>query len=269
MSGIDLGNRVVVVTGASQGLGMTMALGLAEAGARVVLASPDRQNLEKVAARIGQQHALAVVADISQAEDCRRILNEAIEKFGDLHVLVNNARRIIDHKNCPIWEADPHFWQGSIMVNVFGTFLMTRTVLPHMMRQGWGRIVNITTSFDTMQRKNLAPYGVTKAAIEAETIIWAKDLSGTGVTVNSLIPGGACTREGRSGPTTRGDTLLQPEVMVPPILWLSSELSDGCSGGRYVGRLWDTSLPPSQAAAKSIEPSVFRSPSQDYLNRTS
>ena len=82
-------------------------------------------------------------------------------------------------------------WREIIVTNVNGTFLMARSAAPHLVAAGWGRIVNITTSLPTMQRRANSPYGVSKAAIEAETLIWAKDLEGTGVTVNSLIPGGA------------------------------------------------------------------------------
>ena len=92
MSKIDLAGRVCVVTGASQGLGMTMAEGLAAAGARVTIASPDADNLHHVAERIGKNRCLAVVGDITKREDCARIVARTLETFGDLAVLVNHAR---------------------------------------------------------------------------------------------------------------------------------------------------------------------------------
>src|SRR6201999_293396 len=126
--------------------------------------------------------------------------------------------------NRSILEADVLSWERAIHVNIFGTFLMTSTVLSHLVSRRWGRIINITTSLDTMQRRNYSPYGVTKAAIEAETMIWAQDLAGTGVTVNSLIPGGACeTGKVRDHEPSRvGSVLLPIDVMVPPLLWLAS-----------------------------------------------
>jgi 3-oxoacyl-[acyl-carrier protein] reductase len=113
-----------------------------------------------------------------------------------------------------------------------------------------------------MQRRNNSPYGVTKAAIEAETLIWAQELAGTGVTVNSLIPGGAADTEfvhaaSRKELAAMGRTLLPPSVMVPPILWLASPLSDGVTGARFVGKLWDDALSPADAAKKALEPSVL------------
>ena len=131
-----------------------------------------------------------------------------------------------------------------------------------MLKGGFGRIVNITTSLPTMQRRNNSPYGVTKAAIEAETLIWAQELKDTGVTVNSLIPGGAADTDfvheaSRKELAAMGRPLLPPSVMVAPILWLASRQSDGVTGARFVGRLWDDTLALGDAAAKAREPSVL------------
>jgi 3-oxoacyl-[acyl-carrier protein] reductase len=139
---------------------------------------------------------------------------------------------------------------------------MARTAAPVLVKAGWGRIVNVTTSLPTMQRRQNSPYGVSKAAIEAETLIWSKDLDGTGVTVNSLIPGGAADTEfvhmaSRKELAAIGRALLPPSVMVAPIVWLASPLSNGVTGARFVGKLWDESLPPNDAAAKAREPSVL------------
>jgi 3-oxoacyl-[acyl-carrier protein] reductase len=113
-----------------------------------------------------------------------------------------------------------------------------------------------------MQRRNNSPYGVTKAAIEAETLIWAQELAGTGVTVNSLIPGGAADtgfvhESSRKELAAMGRSLLPPSVMVAPILWLASRLSDGVTGTRFVGKLWDDALPPNEAAQKAREAPVL------------
>jgi NAD(P)-dependent dehydrogenase (short-subunit alcohol dehydrogenase family) len=262
VSDIDLRGRVCIVTGGSQGLGMTMAQGLAAAGAKVVIASPDEDNLKKVSTSIGVDRCLAVVADITSRADCQRIIENTLRKFGDLEILVNNARFTFPQANRSILEADVASWERAIHVNVFGTFLMTSTVLSHLVNRRWGRIINITTSLDTMQRRHYSPYGVTKAAIEAETMIWAQDLAGTGVTVNSLVPGGAC-ETGRTrdhGPSRPGSVLLPINIMVPPLLWLASDLSNGRTGGRYVGKLWNDALPIADAAKAACEPPVFRSP---------
>jgi 3-oxoacyl-[acyl-carrier protein] reductase len=152
-----------------------------------------------------------------------------------------------------------------IITNINGTFLMARHAAPHLLRAVSGRIVNVTTSLPTMQRKANSPYGVSKAAIEAETLIWAQDLDGTGVTVNSLIPGGAADTDfvhkaARERLIQEGRELLSPQVMVAPMVWLASSLSDGVTGARFVGKLWDAFLPPAEAAARAREASVLRQP---------
>ena len=88
------------------------------------------------------------------------------------------------------WQADPARWRRLMDINVAGPFLMARAAVPHMITQGAGRIVNVTTSLDTMLAAGMAPYGPSKAALEAGTAVWAKDLAGTGVTANVLVPGG-------------------------------------------------------------------------------
>jgi NAD(P)-dependent dehydrogenase (short-subunit alcohol dehydrogenase family) len=119
-----------------------------------------------------------------------------------------------------------------------------------MLKQSWGRIINISMNHETMRRPGFSPYGPSKAALESETIIWAQDLAGTGVTVNSLLPGGA-TNTGMVPPTIAPHRLLDPNIIVPPLLWLASESANDVTGQRFVANLWDVSLPPEQAAEKA------------------
>jgi NAD(P)-dependent dehydrogenase (short-subunit alcohol dehydrogenase family) len=136
---------------------------------------------------------------------------------------------------------------------VNGPFFMARAVVPVMRKQRWGRIVNISINHETMRRPGFSPYGPSKAALESETIIWAQDLAGSGVTVNALLPGGA-TDTGMVpqdiAPHLRSK-LLPPDIMIPPLLWLVSEAANGVTGNRFVANLWDTLLPPEQAAGKA------------------
>lgn len=272
MAQTELNGRVAIVTGAARGLGRAMAHGLARAGAAVIFADIDGETaqVEAQAATKTGAKAKAVTCDITRQGDCERAVAAAGESFGGLHILINDAALGPSHvelspktKSLKFWEADPEIWQKAITVNVNGTFLMSRTAAPVMIANGWGRIVNITTSLDTMQRKQNSPYGVSKTAIEAETLIWARDLAGTGVTVNSLIPGGAAdtafvSPRSRESILASGRTLLDPEIMVTPLLWLASTQSDGVTGARFVAKLWDASLPPAEAAKKAREASVLR-----------
>jgi 3-oxoacyl-[acyl-carrier protein] reductase len=256
MSAIDLDGTVVAMTGASLGLGRSMSIALASAGARVVLAAPETALLEEVGAEID--------AKAGPGADCERVLAASISRFGRLDVLVNNARRPVRGPGLPpagnflpFWESNPDIWQESVHVNVNGTFQISHVVTPHLIRNGWGRIVNINTSLGGLYQTRNSPYGVTKAALESATLIWAADLAGTGVTVNSLLPGGACDTDPKRPPDPKMK-LLPVDIMNPVIIWLASKRSDGKTGGRYIGRLWDAGLPPDEAAARASTPSVFR-----------
>ena len=270
---IRLDGTVAIVTGAARGLGQAMAVGLVHAGANVAFVDADRatlkQTIRATVAQYGVGRAIALGGDITSRADCERVVAEVVLEYGALHVLVNNAAKGQVHlersratKSLRFWESDPEIWQDVIVTNVNGTFLMARSAVPAMLNGGFGRIVNVTTSLATMQRRNNSPYGVTKAAIEAETLIWAQELEDTGVTVNSLIPGGAADTDfvhesSRKELAAMGRELLPPSVMVPPILWLASRLSDGVTGARFVGKLWDDTLPPNEAATKAREAPVL------------
>jgi 3-oxoacyl-[acyl-carrier protein] reductase len=268
MSGIDLDGTVVAMTGASVGLGRSMSLALASAGARVVLAAPETELLEEVAAEIdaevGPGRAFPVRTDITIRGDCERLVAESFRRFGALHVLVNNARRPVRGPGLPpagnflpFWESNPEIWQESVHVNVNGTFQMSHVATPHLIRNGWGRIINISTSLGGLSQRRNSPYGVTKAALESASLIWAADLAGTGVTVNVLLPGGACDTDPNRLPDPNLK-LLPVDIMNPAIVWLASKRSDGKTGGRYIGKLWNSSLPPDEAAAGASTASVFR-----------
>jgi NAD(P)-dependent dehydrogenase (short-subunit alcohol dehydrogenase family) len=264
MSG-ELSGKTAIVTGAGRGLGRSMALGLARAGANVVLtAARNRREIDLVAEECAKNTAAGAVrqllADVASEEDCQRVVSETVREFGGVHILVNNAgrgMRFVSEKffDTPtkFWETDPAVWRMIIDTNVNGPFLMSRAAVPQMMKQRWGRIVNISMNHETMRRAGFSPYGPSKAALESETIIWAQDLAGTGVTVNALLPGGA-TDTGMVpsdiAPRLRQQLLL-PDIMIPPLLWLVSEAANEVTGSRLAANLWDATLPPEQAAEKS------------------
>ena len=149
------------------------------------------------------------------------------------------------------WEVAPETWRLVIDTNVNGPFLMARAAVPAMRKAGWGRIVNISMGHETMRRPGFSPYGPSKAALESETIIWAQDLAGSGVTVNALLPGGA-TATGmipKSFPDDSRASLLDPAIMVPPLLWLAGTKSDGVTGKRFVASEWRADQPHAAATA--------------------
>jgi 3-oxoacyl-[acyl-carrier protein] reductase len=246
-----------------------MVLGLAQAGASVIFtASRERSELERVAGEFraanGTSRVMPVFADVTREDDCAAVVQTAISTFGQLHILVNNAGRGMKYANpafmtepTRFWEIEPAVWRTIIDTNVNGPFLMTRAAVPPMLRAGWGRVINISMNRETMSRAGFSPYGPSKAALESETAIWAQDLSGTGVTVNALLPGGA-TETGMIPPGVPEDlrrSLLQPEIIVPPLLWLASEDSNSLTGRRIIGTQWRANAAAGFVPAKAIEES--------------
>lgn len=265
----SLRDRVVIVTGGGRGLGREMALALVGAGCRVVVTGArEAGELAKVEeearALAGEGRLAAVRADVRRWEDCEAVVARTLELFGGLHALVNNAGRglllispTFTTEPARFWEAPVEGWREIVETNVVGPFLMARAAVPCMVERGFGRIVNISTSDRTMVRVGYSPYGPSKAALEASSVIWAQDLAGTGVTVNVLLPGGATdTKFLPDGPGRKGadGQLLRPELMRAPILWLCSDAADGHTGERYIAKDWDPGLAPDQAAQGARQP---------------
>lgn len=253
MSQVDLQGKVVIVTGAGSGLGRAMSLGLAQAGAAVLGVDVDGGRAEATAleAKGAKGRIEPHVADVRHEDACANAIAAALAKLGGLTGLVNCAGIGMPHLSpkyltepVRFWMADPQRWQDVVDVNIRGPFLLARAAAPHMMAQNWGRIVNVTTSFNTMIRGGNMPYGQTKAALEAASNSWSEDLAGTGVTCNVLVPGGAADTRliPEDSPYERA-SLVRPEAMVAPIQWLMSDLSNGVTGKRFVGRKWDPKAP--------------------------
>jgi NAD(P)-dependent dehydrogenase (short-subunit alcohol dehydrogenase family) len=262
----ELSGKAAIVTGGGRGMGRAMALGLARAGARVVAtAARERTEIDSAANEASrvfrEERVVPLAADVTREEDCERVVKETVKRFGRLDILVNNAGRGMKYVSptfmtepTRFWTVDPKTWRMVIDTNVNGPFLMARSAVPAMLKGGWGRIINISMNHETMRRRGFSPYGPSKAALESETIIWAQDLAETGITVNALLPGGAVltgmipaevTEKARS-------TLLDPEIMVPPLLWLASPRSDGTTGCRLIAAKWRADINGREAAEEAM-----------------
>ena len=253
--------KVAIVTGAASGLGRAMALGLASSGMHVVAVDRDAPALGKLQAPGGGGSIMPLPADLAQPDVFERIPAAAVKEFGRVDVLVNNAgigqsSVRADQRRHPIrlWEVPPEQWSRFLTVNATAPIMMARAVVPHLLRARWGRVVTVTTSLGTMVRGGYLLYGSSKAAAESAMAVLAADLEGTGVTSNVLVPGGVTNTPLVGDDAGDRAKMLQPEIMVPPLLWLVSPAADTVNARRFVAADWDRSLPPAQAAEKAGVP---------------
>jgi NAD(P)-dependent dehydrogenase (short-subunit alcohol dehydrogenase family) len=257
-------SKTALITGGAGGIGSAMAEALVMDGLAAAILDIDGKNGAKVAAtlnaRCGAERVLAITGDVSDERSCNDAVAACVEHFGSVDVLVNNAgigvssiRADAERNHPSIEEIDRALWDRFFAVNVTGPLLMVRAALAHMRAGGWGRIVNNTTSFFTMLR--VLPYGASKSALESMSAIWAKELEGTGISVNVLVPGGPTDTPfvGDDAGIPR-DKMLKPAVMGPPMRWLASTASDGVTGQRFVAANWDPGKDDAEAAKASGAP---------------
>jgi NAD(P)-dependent dehydrogenase (short-subunit alcohol dehydrogenase family) len=263
--------RVAIVTGAAGGIGRAMVQALLAAGIRVAGVDRDRQPLQALAASAREQgkadDLLTIQTDLTNDPAVDEITKATRSRFGPIDILVNNAgigpgsiRPDSWQRPLKFWEITPDQWRLFVAVHTTAPLALANAVVPEMMRQGWGRIINVTTSLGTMLNAGSPTYGPSKAALEALSAIMAKDLDGTEVTVNVLVPGGVTNTPMISDEAGfERASLIQPEVMAPPLVWLVSDAAGKVTGRRFLAVHWDTGLPPEQAAEKAGAPVAWTS----------
>jgi NAD(P)-dependent dehydrogenase (short-subunit alcohol dehydrogenase family) len=238
----ELSGIRVLVTGATSGLGAAMAAALVGADARVMVTGRDQARAEAAAAKLGPM-AIPCQLDVRDEGSVAACVATACEAWGGIDMLVNNAgigMRTVNPRFMsepqPFWEVTPAGFRDVVETKVVGCFLMAREVVPLMLRQGGGRIVNVSMNEQTMVRRGFVPYGPAGSGVEALSRVMAADLAGSPVTVNILLPGGA-TRTGMvpdDVPVETRARLLDPAVMGPPIVWLASDEAAGVHDRRIV-----------------------------------
>ena len=266
---LEIDGRVCLVTGGGNGLGAASALGLAAAGARVVLCDRDGVGLravaETIAQRWGSDRVVAICADVTLESDVAGAVQLAHNTFGRIDILLNNAGtgpQIVrpDYFSEPLrcWEVPLDKWRHIMEVNAIAPFAFARAVLPGMVARGWGRIVSVSTTWETMLRPGFASYGPSKAALESMTVAMARELIGTGVTVNTLHPGGPV--DTAQVPLDIGvprELLLRPEVMVPALVWLCSDGSMDFNGQRLTAAHWRAGATQADNLKAAAEPAAW------------
>lgn len=185
---LQLKNKVAIVTGGSQGIGRATALRLAEEGASVVIAARGRELLDQVAAEIRAAggSVAAVPADVSRAEDCARLVAEAVKAYGRLDILVNNAGTSATGEFESVTD---ELWQADFELKLFAAIRLARLAIPHMKQQGGGRIVNITNIGAKQPRAKSMPTTVTRAAGLAFTKALSKEFAPHQILVNTVCIG--------------------------------------------------------------------------------
>jgi 2-dehydro-3-deoxy-L-rhamnonate dehydrogenase (NAD+) len=257
MNVIDLKNRTAIVTGGARGIGFAVAKRMLASGATVVLWDVDAAALDEAGAALqGQGHGNgsgdgrvhAAVVDVTDAAAIARAVAADLRERGKIDILVNNAG--ITGGNAPLWELAPEVWRRVVEVNLVAPYLTCRAVVPHMVRAGYGRIVNIASIAGKEGNPNASHYSASKAGLIALTKSLAKELAATGVLVNAVTPAAAKTELFAQMKQEHIDYMLskipmnrfvEADEIAALVAWLASEdcsFSTGAvfdiSGGRAV-----------------------------------
>jgi len=235
-----LDGRVIIVTGGAQGIGKAYCQGLAREGAKVVVADIDGSLAERTAEELGAAEALPVVTDVSQLEGTERMVKATLDQFGRIDGLVNNAAvfQRPSVKRGPFEEITVEEWDRVMAVNVRGTFLCCRAVLPQMKQQKYGKIVNISSGTVLSGTPRFAHYVTSKAAVIGLTRCIAREVGDFNICVNAVAltlsldnvdePGMESYRQrAQQGCIKRVET---PQDLVGTIVFLSSAESDFITG---------------------------------------
>jgi len=186
MAGVE--GRVALVTGASQGIGRACAALLATSGAKVALCARNQEKLEQLAAEINGKggEAEAFPLDVSNEDAIKSTVKAVIARFGKLDILVNNAGITRDQLVMRMKRAD---WDDVIATNLTAPFLLIQAAIPAMLKQRWGRIVNITSIFGQIGQTGQANYSSSKAGLIGLTMAVAREVGSRSITVNAVAPG--------------------------------------------------------------------------------
>src|SRR5215472_3163500 len=255
MNAIDLKNRTAIVTGGARGIGFAIARRLLASDATEVLWDVDAAALDQAGAALqaeenddGNGRIYAGVVDVTDEAAIARAVAADLRELGKIDILVNNAG--ITGGNAPLWQLAPEVWRQVIEVNLVAPYLVCRAVVPHMVRAGYGRIVNIASIAGKEGNPNASHYSASKAGLIALTKSLAKELAATGVLVNCVTPAAAKTELFAQMKQEHIDYMLskipmnrfvEVDEIAALVTWLASEdcsFSTGAvfdiSGGRAV-----------------------------------
>lgn len=231
-------NKVVMITGASKGLGRALTLAFAKEGARLAICARSSENLLRVkeeAKSLGAE-VLVVAADISKSRDVERFVATAEQTYGYIDVLINNAS-ILGPSPMPLLLDYPEEDFAEVLrVNAVSPFLVTRRVIPGMLERNAGSIINVTSEAGHTGFAGWGAYGISKFAVEGLTQTWADELSETNVRVNMVDPGEMDTDMHQLAVPDCDYPLAKPEDIVNVFLYLASDKAAGINGRRFAAQ---------------------------------
>ncbi|MDX3907184.1 MAG: glucose 1-dehydrogenase [Pigmentiphaga sp.] len=243
-----LENRVAIVTGGGHGIGKAYARRLAGEGARVVIAELDEAAAHAVARELAEagHQALAVATDVSDPASCQRMAAAAMERFGRIDVLVNNAAifATVPMSRAAFDKIAVEEWDRMMSVNVKGTWLACLAVIPHMRARGYGKIINISSSTSIKGSPSRIHYVTSKAGVIGFTKTLANEVGGDNICVNCVAPGSTLSEENPDEGVLkmRGDAasvralkrVQTPEDLTGAVLFFASSDSDFITGQTLV-----------------------------------
>jgi NAD(P)-dependent dehydrogenase (short-subunit alcohol dehydrogenase family) len=234
-----LSTKVAIVTGAGQGIGRAISLGLAREGARVVVADINKRGAESVAAELEKAggQALSCHVDVSKVDSVDELKEATLQRFGSIDILVNNAGI---YPVCSLAEMAEEVWDRVIDTNLGGNFLCSRAVVPYMRSAKAGRIISVSSTIAYKGAKNGAHYAASKGGIIGFVKALARELAPDGITVNAICPGVTDTAQPR-GHRSEEELLSQAknvplgrigeaEDMVGPVVFLASDAAAYITG---------------------------------------
>ena len=264
----NLEGKKVVITGGGTGLGLAMVRALARAGADLCIAGRRPGPIEDAAKEVEElgREALAIPTDVTDSEQVGRLISTALDHFGRIDVMINNAGAVQENVRKPIWDISDDEWRMVMDVNLTGAFYCARAVSQPMLDQGKGKIINVASGFGMRAGRDIYVYCCSKGGMIQLTKVLSFNLARYGITANSIVPGfipttgtdsemrGALPRSGDFLPIGK---LGRPEDLGPIAVFLSSDASDYMTGEMIIadgGGLAAGITPTGHALVEALEP---------------
>jgi len=238
---LDLRDRVAIVTGGARGIGFAVAERLLRSGGRVSLWDRDRVRLDESATQLAVHGEVGTTAvELTDDAQIQSALRATLDRFGKVDILINNAG--ITGGNAPTWELEPAVWRQVLEINLVAPFLLSRAIVPHLLKQGYGRIVNVASVAGKEGNPNASHYSASKAGLIALTKSLAKELATRNILVNCVTPAAARTEIFAQMKPEHVEYMLakipmgrfvEPQEIAALICWLASEECSFSTGGVF------------------------------------